>query len=719
MKIVSGMGRGVGALCAVAVMSSAVWADECVLFDAQTGIGASATFENGVWRLAGSWDLARFGTVEMTLAAGATGRNFASVRFSDVEGGLFLTDVTYCGTEAQTRTWEIPPFYPEWRKTARLIDAVPFGKGRSISRWGLDWRIWPTSRWFWSSGICFDTVHLRKYTLDAPQTTGVEVRLSGETFSDGEMGVRQWKMLRLVLKDGPRVSPNPPKYATMKSGEFFPFVDRYGQFRWDDWPEKIRSDADLVAAREREAKDLAAHPEPSDWDKWGGWAKGPRLTATGHFRTARWNGKWWFVDPDGHLWWSHGAVRLTPSSAQTCIRDGREKWFEWLPEEDAPEAAFYWTRDELMWPYHVQRNVTNTFDFSSCNIARKYGGGWFGKWADISHRRLRSWGANTIANSSDIRLTQMDRTPYCDRFELKSRPLSGALGKVCWWPFRDPWDASFRADIRRNLAERKKELEDPWCFGFFVDNELGWGWTMACAVDAFESVADQPAKRELVRDLRAKYGDVTKINAAWGTDFADWTAVLERTKPLADYRRTQGDLEVFAKRMAEAYFSQIRDEFKKAAPDKLYMGCRFSGADAAAIRIMEKHVDVMSFNIYTPDLSGFVVNAIGTELKKPVIIGEWAVSGSMERGNFTAHNVIRRSQVERAEQYKRYVESALHHPAVIGVHWHQFMDPATASGRYDGLTKQAGWVDMCDTPYWELVDAIREVGYKMYELRAE
>ena len=692
-------------------------ADEVVLFDAESGLGA-ATFERGVWRLSGPWDLTRFGTVEMTLAAGAAGPNIASVKFVDAEGGVFAADVNFYGVEAQTRTWEIPPYYPEWRKTARTIDAVPFGKGKTLGRWGLDWRIWPTTRWHWFSGFYFDTVHLTKYTLDAPKTMGVEVRLSGETYGDAETGVRDWKMLRLVLKDAPRVAPNPPKYATMRSEDFFPFVDRYGQFKWEDWPEKIHTDADLVAAREREAKDLAAHPGPDGWNKWGGWAKGPQLKATGHFRTERWNGKWWFVDPDGRLWWSHGAVRLTPSSAQTCIRDGREKWFEWLPEKDAPEAAFYWTRDELMWPYHVLRNVTNTFDFSSCNIARKYGEDWFEKWADVCHRRLRSWGANTIANSSDVRLSRMDRTPYCDRFELKSRPLVGALGKICWWPFRDPWDESFRADIRRNLAAHKAELEDPWCFGFFIDNELQWGWSMRCAVDAFESGADQPAKRELVGDLKTKYGDVAKLNAAWGTDFANWTAVLKRTKPLASYVGAQRDLEAFAVRMAEAYFSQIRDEFKKAAPHKLYLGCRFSGTDATAIRIMEKYADVMSFNVYTPDLSDFVVRAIGPEIKKPVIIGEWAVSGSMERGNFTAHNVMRRNQNERAEQYKRYVESALHHPNVIGVHWHQFMDPATATGRYDGLTKQAGWVDMCDTPYWELVEAVREVGSRMYELRA-
>ena len=704
------------------VMAAALGANaaELAVYDSERGGalgGARAEMRDGTLRIEGQWDISRYGTVELSLCPGAEGRSVAGVRFLD-GSGEFSADVTFAGSGLQTRTYEIPPYYPEWRKTALAIDSVRFGRG-GLGRWGLDWRIWPTTRWQrWHGGFYFDTVRLLKNTVDQTRVTAVEIRLSGESYADGAHSVRSWRLRRLVLRDPPRRSPRPPAFATMKSEDFFPFVDRYGQFKWEDWPEKIKSDADLAAAREREAKDLAAHPGPAGWDKWGGWADGPQLEATGHFRTTVWNGKWWFVDPDGRLWWSHGAVRITPSSAQTCIKDGgRDKWFEWLPERDSPMAMFYWTRDELMWPYHVKRGVTNTFDFSSCNICRKYGEGWFEKWADVCHRRLRSWGANTIANSSDVRLTRMGRTPYCDRFELKSRPISGAVGKIGWWPFRDPWDPSFRQDVRRNLAEHRAELDDPWCFGMFVDNELQWGWTMLCAAHVVESVADQPAKDELVKDLKAKFGDVARLNAKWGTAFAGWDAFLASTNALPDMDAAREELEPFAVRMAEAYFGAIRDEFRRAAPHKLYLGCRFAGADSFAIRVMEKYADVMSFNIYTGDLSDFVVTATGPSMAKPVIIGEWAVSGEMERGNFTAHNVMRRGQVERAEQYRRYVESALHHPSVVGVHWHQFMDPATASGRYDGLTKQAGWVDMCDTPYWELVEAVRDVGSRMYRLR--
>ena len=76
------------------------------------------------------------------------------------------------------------------------------------------------------------------------------------------------------------------KPTVVAATNFFPFCDRYGQFRHVDWPGKIHYDAELLAARDAEEAWLAAHaasPIP-DADKFGGWAGGPQLEATGFFR---------------------------------------------------------------------------------------------------------------------------------------------------------------------------------------------------------------------------------------------------------------------------------------------------------------------------------------------------------------------------------------------------------------------------------------------------
>ena len=40
------------------------------------------------------------------------------------------------------------------------------------------------------------------------------------------------------------------------------------------------------------------------------------------------------------------------------------------------------------------------------------------------------------------------------------------------------------------------------------------------------------------------------------------------------------------------------------------------------------------------------------------------------------------------------------------------------TGRFDGENLQNGFLDVCDTPYPETITGIREVGYRMYQIRS-
>jgi len=66
--------------------------------------------------------------------------------------------------------------------------------------------------------------------------------------------------------------------------------------------------------------------------------------------------------------------------------------------------------------------------------------------------------------------------------------------------------------------------------------------------------------------------------------------------------------------------------------------------------------------------------------------------------------------------YAAYVRSALRNPLIVGTHWFQYKDQAT-TGRGDGENYQIGFVDICDRPYGETIEASRSVGYDMYEYR--
>ena len=378
----------------------------------------------------------------------------------------------------------------------------------------------------------------------------------------------------------------------------------------------------------------------------------------------------------------------TPSSAITPL-DGRETWFARLPEPDSPEALFYTTQDELLAPYYGRHGFTRTYDFSAQNIRRKYGADWFATWADLAHRRLRSWGCNTIANSSDRSICLMDRTPYTERFEVHSKPLAGHTGG--WWDFADPFDPSFRAEARRQTTEVfKREFADPWCLGFFVDNEQHWGEPHTLGVSTLKSPADQAAKRVLCDRLKAKYETVAALNAAWRTVYADWDGFLAETVPPTDLAGAKADLAAFAMELAETYYRVIKEEIKRANPGKLYLGCRYAGVPKDfVVRAAAQHCDVISYNIYTKNPCWF---KLPEGVDKPVLIGEFHF-GALDRGPFCPGLILLKDQKERAKVYGEYVRGALAHPNLVGVHWHQFSDQAT-SGRFDGENMQVGWTDV-------------------------
>ena len=489
----------------------------------------------------------------------------------------------------------------------------------------------------------------------------------------------------------------------MATEDFLPCFDKYGQFKYREWPGKTHSDDDLKAAAAEEERDLASHPGPADRNQFGGWLKGPALAATGRFRTEKIDGRWWLVDPDGRLFWSWGPVRVTPSSAMTPLNGNpRTPWcggpmperdilFEGLPEKGSPFAKFYDTYDSLLLPFYLVRGETRRYDFSAANLCRKYGDDWFAKFSDLCHRRIRSWGANTIANSSDLKICLQDRTPYAERVECLSRPIEGSWGG--WFKFRDPFDASFKERTTSELAKHGREAHDKWCIGFFIDNEIQWGanhedlarWTLW-------SPDDQPAKVEFLRRLAAK---------GIAYDKNDITSVPDE------------ELRAFTDVLVEEYFRRTREAVKAFDPELLYLGCRFAGsARPWVIGPCAKYSDVVSYNIYRAEIGAW---RLPDGLDAPVLIGEFHF-GAHDRGLFGSGLVNTGSQEGRAAALKKYVESALDNPQIVGVHWHQFSDQAT-SGRFDGEYFQVGWTDICDRPYPETVAALRELGEYLYQRR--
>lgn len=504
---------------------------------------------------------------------------------------------------------------------------------------------------------------------------------------------------------------------------FIPFVDRYGQFRHLDWPGKIHSDEELRAAAAEEQKALAMEPAPRCFSRFGGWKDGPRQQATGRFRLEVVDGKWWFVDPEGYLFWSHGVVRVAPSGGTTPLdRDGelpRDSFFEWLPEKTSPFAEFYMNTDELLAPYYLKWGTHRTFDFSGANIRRVYGEGWFPKWKDKVLRRLRAWGLNTIANGSDRRVYEGGRTPYAERIEMMCPKSIAGAGEGLWWRFPDPWSREFRETFAKRLPSWQKVIHDPYCIGLYVDNELDFGGDPGdLARQVLRSPGgDQPAKEAMADWFEKRYGTWAKFDEAWRIGVKDRQGFLAYTGKVGPTRAAHFDVIAFDEVIADKYFSEVRSLVKAADPQLLYLGSRFAGIPPRTVlKSVARFCDAVSFNCYSRTPAGTVKALAGVNI--PVLIGEFHTCAH-DRGLYpNLVSVDRPNQQARADCYREYVTFAAENPYLVGVHWHQYSDQPF-SGRFDGEAANVGMVTICDLPHKELSAAVREMGNSFYSLRAK
>ncbi|WP_430931240.1 glycoside hydrolase family 2 protein [Saccharicrinis sp. 156] len=483
---------------------------------------------------------------------------------------------------------------------------------------------------------------------------------------------------------------------------FFPFVDQYGQYKHDDWKDKVHSENELMQIAEREIIDLKSHPGNPETNKYGGWEKGEKHEVTGYFYPKKIGGKWWLIDPDGNLFWSAGVNCVQYSSVYTPISK-REHYFEGIPEFNV----------EL---FHQGKNrETNepslAFNHYAYNLQRIYGDNYLDKYRELTHKRFKSWGLNTIGFMSDHGLAEQQKTPYVGSIWIRgNRKIEGSHGYA--GKFHDVFDKDFPAIVRASIDRQKFGADDPWCIGYFVDNEMSWGAAGSLSVATLVSPADQPAKQEFVKDLKAKYNMIEKLNKVWGTSHQSWDALVHSAEA-PDEELAKEDLDQFYDKISRKYFKTVHDELERVAPHQNYFGCRLAWAqNDITLRAAADYCDIISFNKYE-----YSVENVGLPdgVDKPIIIGEFHF-GSLDRGMFHIGVKGATNQEDRGQKYQEYIQSALRNKYIIGAHWFQYIDePIT--GRFDGENYNVGLVNVCNVAYPELTGKIRETCYPMYTYR--
>ncbi len=523
--------------------------------------------------------------------------------------------------------------------------------------------------------------------------------------------------------------PSSPRSLEIQSAQLAPalsldgIVDSLGQYARVDWPGKVQSESDMVHRHEIEAAELKSHPSLPDRDRFGGWRDGPKQLATGFFRTVKQNGKWWLVDPEGALFISLGVDVVTPNEA--TVITGRESMFTGLPRTGEPLARHFGTARGI---HSGPVKEGQTFNFYAANLERTYGPDFSERWRETTLNRLKSWGFNTIGNWSDSRVERNGQIAYVATVTVSGDHARLGSGSDYWGKMHDPFDPRFADHVQSSVQRVVSRVKgDPWCLGYFVDNELSWGGfgeeggRYGLGLGALSlPVATSPAKRAILDQLEKKYANISQLNDAWKTKLSGWQALEAPWRPAAEQAAWTAafkrDLGAFVEELARTYFKTVRDRLKAVDPDHLYLGCRFAWRTEEAIAASAEFCDVVSFNIYDrrvdPGKWGFIQS-----LGRPVIIGEFH-AGALDRGMFHPGLVAATDQHERAAIYTDYVQSVLRNPALVGCHWFQYVDEPLTGRAYDGENYNIGFLTVTDTPYPELVAAARAIHHQAYQQRS-
>jgi len=544
-------------------------------------------------------------------------------------------------------------------------------------------------------------INVRDNTIDPAKVASLRISLNGR-----------------ALQGGVELSPVVPDGAgTPVPIPFFPFIDGYGQYVHSDWPGKVYTDADFATLREKERQETAASPGPTSWDRFGGWAGGPTLKATGFFYPAKQDGKWWLVDPDGKLFWSYGPTGVGFGGDVSPVTD-REKWFASLPPADGPLSAFYVNGHGAMFNYYHDRDW-HGLDIQRANLFRKYGPDYKSIVAALSHDRLHSWGFNTMGNWSSSQIYLLHRTPYTVPIGSPYvSTMTGGDGHAFQDVFDPRWEPGLYAEMEK---QRGTTAGDPWCIGYFVDNERCIGWRprgASIGEMALKAGPKQPAKLKFVEQLRAKYDTIKALNKAWKANYESWDALRERNDPpsFKDNPSFLADCGDFGMTFCERYFSVAQAAVKKVAPNNLFLGTRFYGhTDPEVVALAAKYMDVISYNIYDNPPDGRVNQY--AKIDKPLMSTEWGILSDSTQTPFRDEKLTAQTPAERAAIMQRYVEHALKLPNLVGAHFFQFRDQPL-SGRPDGEATLRGFVNVADTPNFSLVAANRAVSYRLYETRS-
>jgi hypothetical protein len=378
------------------------------------------------------------------------------------------------------------------------------------------------------------------------------------------------------------------------------------------------------------------------------------------------DGRWWFVDPDGHLFLSHGVDCVNPGGGgNTRDLDKREGMFKELPPEQFRQTG---------------RDGRQSASFGTWNLYRRFGDNYREKANEMVIKRMEKWGLNTIANWSNATVYNQNKIPYT--LQLRNLAMDGnlmGLADVYAPGFATNMDASMKSYLPENK-------DNPWVVGYFVGNEPSWLGQEARLCDLILAGEDRPIKVELQKYLQDG--------------------------------NTPEHKKQFIYKTFNTFLQTVKTTMKRYDANHLNLGIRFGNLnelDEQLIEICRNAFDILSFNCYDLKPNQDMMDRALRLTDKPMIIGEYHF-GTVDRGMAQSLWQVESPQ-QRGIAYRYYTEQAYAHPGMIGTAYFQWCDQDLL-GRGDGENYNCGLIDVTDRPHKYQVEAMVETSKCLFAIHS-
>jgi len=423
-----------------------------------------------------------------------------------------------------------------------------------------------------------------------------------------------------------------------------------GHAQFDDWkPYPVRT--------LKQIKLPAKDPADAALDMYGG-RMDRKATATGYYHTEKINGRWWMIDPLGHLYLHNAIVDLQPGPSER--------------NKAALKATF---GDAAEW-------MRQTHELLLANGIHGAG----------------AWSSAKLLRDSPLQATRpLAYTINLDMMSLYgvhrggTHPVAGHQGYPNDTIFI--FDPEFPAFADKFMSRFDNVSNDPNLVGYFSDNEIP---LYRKNLDGFLSLPETDPGNIAARKWMSEH-HATEVTDELRIAFLEFEAE----------RYFQIVTEAIRKHDPHHMYLGCRYTSQQLQ-------------DAELFRAAGKYASAVSINYYSawqPDSTSMTMWE--HEAGKPFIITEFYVKAE-DSGlpNHTGAGWLVHTQADRGTFYQSFVLDLLESGKCVGWHWFKYQDndPLDKQAELSNLDSNKGIVDVQYKPYEPLLASMRQLNARIYQL---